>query len=308
MCKYSNLEAMKLKRSSGKLRLLLLMDIIKNYTDDEHPLSAKELVNMLDDKGIVSERKSIYDDIQTLIQYGMDINKTTIPKKGYFLAKRTFEVPEIQFFIDSIKSSFSLTQKKSKSLMLKFHSTISVYQYQEIFNEINIHNAIKSMNEEIYYNIYIINKAIKENKIISFNYIKYDFLNYKIKLNKMHINSIKPFKLIINNGKYYLIGKQVGSVDLIKYKVDKIKSINIIVDEYTKKFRKTVSKPSLLNTNKIDLCLILNKSFIDEFVDYFGEEIKVVVYKDKYLKCNINTFYNMNIENWILTNSDYVYI
>ncbi len=61
-------------RGSGqKLKLLYLVKILTEETDEAHALSTQELIGRLEVLGIPSERKSIYDDIRCLQQFGYDI-------------------------------------------------------------------------------------------------------------------------------------------------------------------------------------------------------------------------------------------
>ena len=54
------------RKEGQKLKLLALLQILARDTDETHPLSVPRLVEMLQERGIKAERKSIYDDIQTL--------------------------------------------------------------------------------------------------------------------------------------------------------------------------------------------------------------------------------------------------
>ena len=67
------------QRQKGKL--LLLQKILLSETDENHKLTGAELISKLAASGISCERKTIYDDIETLMIAGMlhDIGKLRIP-------------------------------------------------------------------------------------------------------------------------------------------------------------------------------------------------------------------------------------
>ena len=65
------------KNERQKLKLLYLARILMTQTDDAHPLPMPELLAALSEYGIAAERKSIYDDIAALRDFGMDIEKTS---------------------------------------------------------------------------------------------------------------------------------------------------------------------------------------------------------------------------------------
>ena len=78
------------KKGQTKLKLLYIKDYLEKYSDENHPVSAEALQTMLENKGIECERKSIYSDIQTLRDYGMEIFRVRVPENGYYLASREF--------------------------------------------------------------------------------------------------------------------------------------------------------------------------------------------------------------------------
>ena len=80
-------------RSGQKLKLLYIVDILRKYSDEDHPISAAEICSKLALFNVTAERKSIYNDIEQLIFYGYDIIKTRTPKAGFFLGSREFEIP-----------------------------------------------------------------------------------------------------------------------------------------------------------------------------------------------------------------------
>ena len=99
------------KRNS-KLKLLYLKEIFELYSDEDNILNAADIAERLEDYGIECERKSIYKDIEILIEYGLDIIKTSKPKTGFFLASRDFELAEIRLLNDAIQSANFISKKK----------------------------------------------------------------------------------------------------------------------------------------------------------------------------------------------------
>ena len=58
------------KSGNQKLKLLYLVKILTEQSDEEHCLGAQALIDGLAEYGIRAERKSIYDDIAQLIEIG----------------------------------------------------------------------------------------------------------------------------------------------------------------------------------------------------------------------------------------------
>ncbi|GAA0804646.1 WYL domain-containing protein [Clostridium sp. AF19-22AC] len=114
-----------------KLKLLYLMKILLEQTDEDHVLSTIELINELKRYGISAERKSIYDDIEALNEFGMDIiNKRTQPS-GFYVAGREFELPELKLLVDAVQASKFITENKTNELIKKLENLTSKFEARQ---------------------------------------------------------------------------------------------------------------------------------------------------------------------------------
>ena len=111
-----------------KIKILYLMRVFLERTDEEHPMSVKDLIIYLNSLGISAERKTIYDDIETLRNFGMDILNRREKPAGFYLASREFELPELKLLVDAVQSSRFITSGKSRQLIGKLESLASVYE------------------------------------------------------------------------------------------------------------------------------------------------------------------------------------
>lgn len=101
------------RTENQKLKLLYLKELFERQSDEEHLLSMQDILDALAAQGIRAERKSVYDDILCLQQFGMDIVTVKGRNGGYFLASRTFELPELKLLVDAVQSSKFLSERKS---------------------------------------------------------------------------------------------------------------------------------------------------------------------------------------------------
>lgn len=100
--------------TNQKLRLLCIIEILSKKSDEEHPLSANDIISQLaDDYGIKCERKTVYDCIECLNEYGYEIIKSTSPR-GWFMAPYFFELPELRLLIDAVQSANFISAKRLK--------------------------------------------------------------------------------------------------------------------------------------------------------------------------------------------------
>lgn len=163
------------KASNQKLKLLYILKILNEKTDEQHPLSSKGLIEALSSYDIHAERKSIYDDIDCLIQFGYDIVYVKAGTgSGYYMADREFELPELKLLVDAVQSSRFITQKKSRELILKIEKLAGPYEAKKLQRQVIVAGRIKTENESIYYNVDSIHKAIQENMPITFTYLEWN--------------------------------------------------------------------------------------------------------------------------------------
>ena len=125
-------------KSSSKLKLLYLIEILKKKTDENNVLNANELCDELLKMGITSERKAIYSDMKFLSENGFDIVNTRSPKNGYFLASRDFELAEVRLILDAVQSADFITPKKTRQLVEKIGTLVSDSQFEKLDSQINI--------------------------------------------------------------------------------------------------------------------------------------------------------------------------
>ena len=138
------------KGSNQKLKLLYLLKMLEEKTDEENTMSINEMIAELDRYGISAERKSIYDDLEALKHYGLDIASRKSKTTEYFVASRLFELPELKLLVDAVQCSKFVTHKKSDQLIKKIESLASRKQAMSLHRQVYVSNRVKTINESIY--------------------------------------------------------------------------------------------------------------------------------------------------------------
>lgn len=101
------------KSSGQKLKLLYLIKMLRENTDENHPMSTPDIIKYLENQGIHAERKSIYNDMECLADFGYDVVQVQSRLGGgYYLGSREFELPELKLLVDAVQSSRFITTKK----------------------------------------------------------------------------------------------------------------------------------------------------------------------------------------------------
>lgn len=213
------------------LRLLYLAQIFWNKTDIDQGITAAEIRTKLENQGITVSRKTLYNDIALLVEFGMDITKQQRNKNFYYhLVHRTFELSELKILVDIAQSARFLTDKKTELLIEKLESLTNNRAATQLHRHVRMAGRVKTSNEEIYYNVDKIYSAIENDVQISFKY--YQWTPDKARANR-HNNKtyvISPGNLLWDNENYYMLGYDAEVNKIKHYRVDKMLSICILSD------------------------------------------------------------------------------
>lgn len=90
------------KSANQKLKLLYLMQYLLQKSDEKHPISIQQMIDELARHDIKAERKTLYDDMEALRLFGLDIIQARGKTTGYYIGNRTFELPELKLLVDSV--------------------------------------------------------------------------------------------------------------------------------------------------------------------------------------------------------------
>ena len=220
------------RSSFQKLKILYVMDFLVRNSDENHPVSVAQLIAELSRHGISAERKSIYDDIESLRDYGVDVIQSGTGKSsGYYVASREFELPELKLLVDSVQSSKFITYKKTMSLIKKIENLTSVYDAQALSRQVYVKNRIKTMNESIYYNVDEIHRGIAANRKIRFHYFEYTVQKERRFRRDGAWYIISPYALSWDDENYYLVGFDSEAGRIKHFRVDKMTDIDITEED-----------------------------------------------------------------------------
>lgn len=213
------------KSSNQKTKLLHLCRMLLRQTDEDHPLTVAQIIEGLARQDIKAERKSIYDDLEALRQFGLDVQCRKGKSPGWFVGERDFELPEVKLLMDAVQSSRFITQKKSDALIRKLEGLASVHQAGQLQRQVYVDRRIKLMNESIYYNVDKLHTAIAGRKAITFKYFDYDVARKKVFRQGGKRYVVSPYGLIWNSENYYLVAFNHAHREMRHYRVDKMNEI-----------------------------------------------------------------------------------
>lgn len=216
------------KSAGQKLKLLYIVRLLTENTDEEHPISTADIIRYLEANGIHSERKSIYDDIEKLCSFGYDIIQVhSRLGGGYYMAGRDFELAELKLLVDAVQSSRFITTKKSRGLIRKLEQMAGKHDAGKLQRQVYVAGRVKTENESIYYNIDYIHRAIQENRQIEFQYLEWN-LKKELVPRVGGRKRVSPWALIWREENYYLAAYNAVDSVMKHYRVDKIGQVKIL--------------------------------------------------------------------------------
>lgn len=304
---------------NSKLKLLFLIDILKNHTDEFHVLNGNELCDMIRKRGISCERKTLYKDIKLLCQNGFDIIHADAPKKGYFMASRDFELAEVRLLIDAVLAADFITAKKTQQLIEKMRTLTSDEEFKNLKHQLSLTNRIKCDNEEIYYNIDCLNRAIENNKQVYFKYIRHKIDEKRIVSDEKDF-IVNPYALIWSNDHYYLVCNNPKYTNLMHARLDRMRKTEILetdvqsferVSQYKEKFDVSDYANKMFNMFSGEMqtiVLICDNSILEDIYDRFGEDATIRIEDSTKFMLTASAAVSEGLCSWIMQYSNKIFV
>ena len=269
--------------NNHKMALLYMMRELVRKTDEEHVLNASDLIRILEKYGCEADRRTIYNNIQILTDFGLDIQKRTdIP--GYYIASRDFELPELKLLVDAVQSSKFITEKKSGELIGKLMQLTNEQKAKELDRSVYIRNRMKTGNEKIFYNIDALHEAMNSDLQIEFQYGEWNTAKRLVAKKNGRIYRASPWALTWDDENYYLIAYDEEAGIIKHFRVDKM--IRIALGEEHRngsdRFRDfdlaAFAKKTfgMFGGEDADVTLRCDKGLVGVLIDRFGKDIMIV--------------------------------
>ena len=265
-----------------KLALLRILEILQRNTDEAHPMTHNEIVDiLLKEYSIEIERKAVGRNISLLLEADYDIITT---KRGVYLNERKYEPSEVRMLIDGVLSSQHIGVKHSRDLIEKLASEQNKYFRKNIKHIHAVNDFNKGDNAEVFYSIDVVHEAIENGKMVEYDYNKY---GADKKLHKTSFQRISPYQLILHNQRYYLMGYSSYWGHMTYHRLDRI--TNMVVSprvavpinevegfEDGINYKKlTTAMPYMFSDTPETVEMLAVDWIIDQVIDWFGKDIRI---------------------------------
>ncbi len=298
------------KSANQKLKLLYLQKILLEKSDENHMLTVKDIIRELKRYDIEVERKTVYSDIEALNKFGHDIICKKTKTTGYYICERDFQLPELKLLADAVASAKFISEKKSQTLIKKLALLSSNHESKQIRRNIIVRNRVKTINEQVYYNVDAVNLAIAEKKKIRFKYFDYDINKERVYRQNGDPYTISPYALFWDDENYYVIAHHQKYDDISNFRIDRMENvvteseeivplpINFNVGEYA---RKTFS---MFRGPEERVNLKLKNHLINVILDKFGKDVTISKIDDDHFQVSINVCVSTSFFGWLFQFGD----
>lgn len=296
-----------------KLKMLYLVKILSEETDEDHGLSAQEIIGKLDSYGVNADRKTLYKDLDELERYGMEILREQTGRNVlYRLSGRVFELPELKLLVDSVQASKFITEKKSRQLIRKLESLASNYEAKYLHRQVLITGRVKTMNESIYYNVDMLHEAINRGRQIRFRYGRWN-VQKKIELRRGGAwYQVSPWCLLWDDENYYLISYDAQEKIIKHYRVDKMVQLSIsdLPREGREQFRQfdaaqyTKQIFGMFGGELTRVALEGRNDMVGVLIDRFGKDITIFPKDDEHFTAHVDVAVSRHFLGWIFALGD----
>lgn len=297
-----------------KLALIRIWQILKDYSDYDHPLTQEDIAKHLENEyGIVIERKAISRNLSLLKEAGIEIESR---RAGSYLECREFEDSELHMLIDGVLSSKHITAKHSKDLIDRLCGLSNKYFRASVRHIHSVNDWSKTDNQALFYNIELVDTAIEQKLRIAYDYNK---IGLDKKLHKSSFQVVSPYQLILHNQRYYLMAYSEYWGNMVFHRLDRITNMKLTEKKATDlqtipgykngiDYKKlSSSMPYMFSDEPERIDFIADVGIVDQIIDWFGNDIRIAQNSENENQVIVSVVASPNaMEHWAMQYINYV--
>jgi predicted DNA-binding transcriptional regulator YafY len=291
-----------------KYRIVYLYQLLVENSDESHPLSTVEIIDLLKTKyDIDVNRNTLGKDLEVMKQGGLPIEIIHSTQNKYYYDGQLFDLAELKVLIDAVLSSKFITEKKSQELIKRLLALTSEQNADQLRRHIDVSDRVKSENEKGYYILDAINSAIDSKKKISFQYVDYDVNKQAFLKHDGKAYIVSPYELVWDGDFYYVIGYNDARQKVQNFRLDRIfkcpeiledTSVPIPSDVNLILYRKSVFQ--MFGAEGItEVELLCHQIVMKALIDVFGQSIDTRAIDAEYFIVSIKACVSPTFLRWV---------
>lgn len=315
------------KQSNQKLKLLYLLRILLEQTDENCGLTLAQISDELAKYNVSAARKSLYDDIESLRLFGVNVCVKRDRYVKYYIAKRDLSTAELKYIIDALSDFDAIPRSAAYDLiqkLIKIHGGKGRSYCGTV--EEPTYKTPAVISAELAKSIELIDSALLSGKKIYFKQFEWNSLKQRALLRGGKKISVTPLRLACD-GKYILYaydGKTIAAYDVDTLIEVEISSENVAPPEEYKslpelqKFNIEPNSTNIVNAVNIgdgechieyeNLRFEVANSFAGEIFRKFGLGVTVLSSREDVFEISVKVKLDGSLFSWIFANAKSVRI
>lgn len=270
--------------NNQKIKLLRIIEFLRAESDAGKPASTSQIIGYLKSIHISCDRRTLYKDMEMLIENGANIIKTEVRRENaYYMDEVSFSLAEVKALIDAVQAANFIPPDKTVELVEKLLSYAGIRRSEIVRDNIIFYNNHKHSNKDIYENIEQIELAIRQKKQVSFYYFDLDEKRNRVYRKEKKRYVTDPVALVFSEDNYYLVAYSQKYQNPVNYRVDRMDTVEIeeesICEEALIKKRKTETYTEqvfkMYNGQAKTVTLEFAPDKLGVVYDKFGENIEI---------------------------------
>lgn len=290
-------------------RTLLVLKYIWEHSDEEHQVTAKDILSYLEENGISTIPRRVKADVELLRDFGFDVEIVHSTQNRYYMYERNFELAELKLLIDAVQSAKFITNKKSKKLIKKLSVFASEWQQNGLKRQLYIDKRVKTENEGSYYSVDSIHAAIQKKKKLTFKYLEFAPDKTKREKHNGQVYVLSPFALVWNDDCYYVIGhsEAPNHNKIVKFRVDRMKNLTITDDIALRKPKNFDVEDyfkqifSMYDGEEYEIELLCDNELMKHIIDRFGENVYTMQTDNKHFTAKVPVSLSPTFYGWVFS-------
>ena len=263
---------------------MLILEILEQYTDSDHPLTQMEIVDLLEKNyGVPCTRQTVKNNLMLLGEMGYEISM----EGGIYLMSRQFENAELRMLIDSVLFSRTLSGKQAKRLIEKLTGLGNKYFRAKVKHVCHLPKLIHSDNKQVLLNLDVLNDAIEQERKVSFTYNSYG-KDFQLHPRRKEPYIVNPYQMVANQGRYYLLCSYDASNRLSHYRLDYMTKLEMLdakvepmdqMEDFVQGY--SLSKHMeehiyMFSGPSVQVKMRVSEYMIGALIDWFGKKFRIV--------------------------------
>lgn len=294
---------------SKQNRTLLVLQYIWEHSDEDHQVTAKDIIAFLEENGISATSRTVKADVDQLIAFGIDIEINHSTQNRFYMYERNFELAEIKLLIDAVQSARFITDNKSKRLIKKLSAFASEHQQNELKRQLYVDKRIKTENDSGYYSVDSLHTAIQGKKKVTFKYMEFAPDKTKKEKHDGQVYVFSPYAMVWNDDCYYAIGysEAPNHNKVVKFRVDRMKALTVLDKAAVRKPKDFDVKDyfsqifSMYDGPECDVDILCENDMMKHVIDQFGEKVKTNIVDSNHFLASVRVSLSPTFYAWVFS-------